>query len=249
LITIKKEFHEHRERSNKILLSTEENYKKLMAENDVNKKTIENLTNTNNELTAQNKNILSNSNNNNDRLLNNIKNKTLLDTSNIKNSLTNQNISLLNPNMSITEIEKQIVSIEYLKNVLLKYLDAMAIGNEFQTKVLENVIFAVLNIPNQEKVKLEEKRSRSYFYYNLWYNAKAFVSARIYGNGTHPQTIPNLSIDPNMKNAPFDASVNNILNPGFKINEPIHHENKEKMRRLSSEDLDMIDRKDLNDIY
>ena len=32
------------------------------------------------------------------------------------------------------------------------------------------------------KKKLEEKRATSSFYYNLWFNAKAFLSSTIYGN-------------------------------------------------------------------
>jgi hypothetical protein len=65
--------------------------------------------------------------------------------------------------------------------VLLKYLEAIAIGNEFQIKILENVIFTILNVSKNEINKLEEKRAKSSFYYNLWYNAKAFLAARIYG--------------------------------------------------------------------
>lgn len=68
-----------------------------------------------------------------------------------------------------------------MKNVLLKYLEAFAIGDEFQIKLLENVIFSILKVPEIEKIKLEEKRNRSSFYLNLWYNAKAFLNARIYG--------------------------------------------------------------------
>jgi len=180
----RKEFQDHRERSNKIILSTEENYKKLLKENETLKFTIDSLNNTINDLNIQNKNLTLNNNtslsSNDLRLLNNIKNKSLNDS---KNTLTNQNITMLNPNMSIIEIEKQIINIEYLKNILVKYLEAIAIGNEFQIKILENVIFAVLSISDSEKANLEEKRSRSSFYYNLWYNAKAFLSAKIYGNG------------------------------------------------------------------
>jgi hypothetical protein len=75
------------------------------------------------------------------------------------------------------------INSEYLKNVLLKYLEAIAIGNEFQIKILENVIFTILNVTKNEVNRLEEKRAKSSFYYNLWYNAKSFLSARIYGSG------------------------------------------------------------------
>jgi hypothetical protein len=75
------------------------------------------------------------------------------------------------------------INSEYLKNVLLKYLEAIAIGNEFQIKILENVLFTILTVNKKEINKLEEKRQKSSFYYNLWYNAKAFLAARIYGGG------------------------------------------------------------------
>ncbi len=47
---------------------------------------------------------------------------------------------------------------------------------------MENVLFTILNVPRAERDALEEKRARSYFYYNLWYNAKAFLSSRLYGS-------------------------------------------------------------------
>ena len=96
------------------------------------------------------------------------------------------------PNLEIpsVEIDSSIqkfdinlkINNEYLKNVLLKYLEAIAIGNEFQTKILENVLFTILKVSNNDKKKLEEKRATSSFYYNLWFNAKAFLSSTIYGN-------------------------------------------------------------------
>ena len=81
----------------------------------------------------------------------------------------------------MSEINNHRISVEYLKNVLLKYLEAIAIGDEFQIKLLENVIFSILKVADIDKMKLEEKRNRSSFYFNLWHNAKAFLSARIYG--------------------------------------------------------------------
>lgn len=94
---------------------------------------------------------------------------------NIKNSIQYKNIPF-------SDYHK--INLEYLKNVLIKYLEAISIGDEFQIKILENVIFTILDVSNDEKLKLEEKRSRSSFYYNLWYNAKAFLSARIYGTSS-----------------------------------------------------------------
>lgn len=76
--------------------------------------------------------------------------------------------------------------IEYLKNVLLKYLEAISVGNEFNSKILESVIFQILNVPESERLKLEEKRQRSSFYKNLWFNAKSFLTSKIYGEQPHP---------------------------------------------------------------
>jgi hypothetical protein len=110
-----------------------------------------------------------------------------------KGSKKDSNDSLINmanknfPNLNISDGQK--ISIEYLKNVLLKYLEAIAIGNEFQIKILENVIFTVLSVSKKEIDSLEEKRSRSSFYYNLWYNAKSYISARIYGDDTESTSI------------------------------------------------------------
>lgn len=76
------------------------------------------------------------------------------------------------------------INLEYLKNVTLKYLEAIAIGNEFQTKILENVIFSVLGVTISEKSFLDDKRNKGSFYYNLWYNAKAYLTSKIYGNSS-----------------------------------------------------------------
>lgn len=148
-----------------MLVISEENYNKILKENENIKKELDHLlTNTSNkqshhhiiniqEITGQIKNK---------------KGKTSSSTS--LNSLEN-----------FIQIDPQRINIEYLKNILLKYLEAIAIGNEFQIKILENVIFTILNIPNSEKQRLEEKRARSSFYLNLWYNAKAFLAEKIYG--------------------------------------------------------------------
>jgi hypothetical protein len=98
------------------------------------------------------------------------------------------------PNLNISDGQK--INIEYLKNVLLKYLEAIAIGNEFQIKILENVIFTVLSVSKKEKANLEEKRSRSSFYYNLWYNAKSFLAAKIYGEEAESTSISMNDIHP-----------------------------------------------------
>ena len=117
----------------------------------------------------------------------------------------------LNPDFKISEINSNRISVEYLKNILLKYLEAIAIGNEFQTKILENVIFSILKIPNIERMKLEEKRNRSSFYLNLWYNAKAFLSARIYGNNSDTNDLAEENIYNNSVNFEVNKDFVNLL--------------------------------------
>lgn len=75
-----------------------------------------------------------------------------------------------------------VIPLKYLKNVLLKYLEALSLGNELQVKILETVIFTVLEITEEEKSLLEDNRERSSFYYNLWCNAKAYISGTLYGS-------------------------------------------------------------------
>jgi len=117
----------------------------------------------------------------------------------------NDHFDDLNPDFKISEINSHRISVEYLKNVLLKYLEAIAIGNEFQTKILENVIFSILKIANDEKIKLEDKRNRSSFYLNLWYNAKAYLSAKIYGNSND---LENFDTSNNLESLKFEMDKN-----------------------------------------
>jgi hypothetical protein len=173
---LKKEFIEYKEKSHKILLSSEENYTKLLKENENLKKEISGMLN-------EAKNQISTSYHNETDKKHSSDVQILNELNNIKNSLHNYKT----PNGSI---DYQKISMEYLKNILLKYMEAISIGDEFQTKILENVIFTILSVSNDEKLKLEEKRSRSSFYYNLWYNAKAFLSAKIYGSGLEPNNFP-----------------------------------------------------------
>ena len=93
---------------------------------------------------------------------------------------------------------------EYLKNIILKYLEALAIGNEFESKILENVIFTVLNVSKNEIKNLEEKRITSSFYYNLWYNAKAYLTSKIYGEQNQNNKIQ----DNNINNKNLDKQDN-----------------------------------------
>ena len=161
---LKKDFSDYKEKSHKILLSNEANYNKILKEHEQLKKELSQLLSKHNE---QN-------------------NKSPVVKKQINPAIP------LRPNLEIpsVEIDSSIqkfdinlkINNEYLKNVLLKYLEAIAIGNEFQTKILENVLFTILKVSNNDKKKLEEKRATSSFYYNLWFNAKAFLSSTIYGN-------------------------------------------------------------------
>jgi hypothetical protein len=144
------------------LIVNEENYNKILHDNESLKKEILNLINT-------------------IKYSNNI----AITTTHEPKILTPPNIKSFSSGKSLVYKEETSdsyrINSEYLKNVLLKYLEAIAIGNEFQIKILENVLFTILNVTKNEINKLEEKRAKSSFYYNLWYNAKSFLAARIYG--------------------------------------------------------------------
>jgi len=162
---IKKEFNDYKEKSHKVLLSNENNYKKVFKEYEKVKKELSQL------LIKYN-----NDNNSNNKDNNNIQEKKMPNLPNIQPA----SVGIDRNNFKNFDVNKRI-SKEYLKNVLLKYLEAIAIGNEFETKILENVLFTVLQVSKNEIKYLEDKRITSSFYYNLWYNAKAFLSSKIYG--------------------------------------------------------------------
>lgn len=149
----------------------------------------------------------------------------------------------------------------------MKYLEAVAIGNEFQTKILENVIFSILRIPNNDRIKLEEKRNRSSFYLNLWYNAKAFLSSKIYGNSANEASENNYHLnDFSLNNESLNFEMNkelidmlsnkasnretisinrSDLKNKFELNEDIINEDSKSNKKLS---VDVIDNDDLDDI-
>ena len=159
---LKKEFNDYKEKSHKVLLSNENNYKKVFKEYEKVKKELSQL--------------LVKYNNDNSSNNNNIQEKKMPNLPNIQPA----SVGIDRNNFKNFDVNKRI-SKEYLKNVLLKYLEAIAIGNEFETKILENVLFTVLEVSKNEIKCLEDKRITSSFYYNLWYNAKAFLSSKIYG--------------------------------------------------------------------
>lgn len=161
---LKKDFSDYKEKSHKILLLNEANYNKILKEHEQLKKELSQLLSKHNE---QN-------------------NKSPVVKKQINPAIPprpNLEIPSVEIDSSIQKFDINLkINNEYLKNVLLKYLEAIAIGNEFQTKILENVLFTILKVSNNDKKKLEEKRATSSFYYNLWFNAKAFLSSTIYGN-------------------------------------------------------------------
>jgi hypothetical protein len=181
----KKDFLEYKEKSHRILLENETNYNKILNEHQTLKKELSQL------LTKHNQ---SKRNDNNNNI--------------IRDDKLKAPSVVIGKDIVKFDIKEKI-SNEYLKNVLLKYLEAIAIGNEFQTKILENVIFTVLNVSGNEKKKLEEKRYTSSFYYNLWFNAKAFLSARIYGEEQQEEDKINNDVNENSSNDNNSNSNNN----------------------------------------
>ena len=181
----KKDFLEYKDKSHRILLENETNYNKILNEHQTLKKELSQL------LTKHNQ---SKRNDNNNNI--------------IRDDKLKAPSVVIGKDIVKFDIKEKI-SNEYLKNVLLKYLEAIAIGNEFQTKILENVIFTVLNVSGNEKKKLEEKRYTSSFYYNLWFNAKAFLSARIYGEEQQEEDKINNDVNENSSNDNNSNSNNN----------------------------------------
>jgi len=159
--SLKQEFNDYKVKSHKTLLINENNYNKVFKEYEKVKKELSQL------LDKYNKDN-SNININGNKIMNNLHNIQPASVGINRNELKN------------FDVNKKI-SKEYLKNVLLKYLEAIAIGNEFETKILENVLFTVLDVSQNEIKYLENKRITSSFYYHLWYNAKSFLASKIYG--------------------------------------------------------------------
>ena len=160
---LKKEFNDYKVKSNKVLLTNENNYNKVFKEYENVKKELSQL--------------LANYNKNNDNSRIHAHEKNLPNLPNIQPA----SVGIDRANLKKFDVNQR-VSKEYLKNVLLKYLEAIAIGNEFETKILENVLFTVLQVSKNEINYLEDKRITSSFYYNLWYNAKSFLASKIYGD-------------------------------------------------------------------
>ena len=177
---LKNEFIDYKEKSHKIFISNESNYNKILKEHETLKKELADLLNKHKE-------------NKNKNLINQNKN----------NKVHPQiEISSVGPLQNYTKSQK--INMEYLKNIILKYLEALAIGNEFESKILENVIFTVLNVSKNEIKNLEEKRITSSFYYNLWYNAKAYLTSKIYGEQNQNNKIQ----DNNINNKNLDKQDN-----------------------------------------
>ena len=143
ITNLKQDFNDYKVKSNKILKTSENNYNKVFKEYELVKKELSQFLNKYN-----NDNNQINNHENKKPNLPNIQPASVgIDQNNIKNFDVNKRVSK-----------------EYLKNVLLKYLEAIAIGNEFETKILENVLFTVLQVSKNEIKYLEDKRITSSFY-------------------------------------------------------------------------------------
>ena len=177
---LKQEFNDYKVKSHKTLLINENNYNKVFKEYEKVKKELSQL--------------LDKYNNDNSNI--NIRNNNLPNIHNIQPA----SVGINKNEFKNFDVNKKI-SKEYLKNVLLKYLEAIAIGNEFETKILENVLFTVLDVSQNEIKYLENKRITSSFYYHLWYNAKTYLASKIYG-----QNKDNIEGDNNIN----DKKENNI---------------------------------------
>jgi hypothetical protein len=178
---LKIEFLDYKDKSQKVIISNEDNYNKVFKENQT--------------LKAD---IRLNKEKNDNLQLNNIVKKAELEmqsTLRKSNTSKNSNSSLQYQNMPITN---ETGKMEYLKNIILKYLETIALGNEFQSKILENVIFSVLNVSKLERAILEDKRMKSSFYFSWWYSTKSYLSSKIYGQ----------SMDDT-----FSANTNKMSNP------------------------------------
>jgi len=189
-----------------MILQTEENYSKLLKEN-------ENLTKeASNKVLKENNKLIINTQEGRASSTNGVNQITI--TNNQYTNVFNNPITLTKKNSNSSIViseESQKINNEYLKNIILKYLDATAVGNEFQIKVLENVIFSLLKISQVEKSKLEEKRLRSSFYYNLWYNARDFVTARIYGQPNNETEAELTTQKPNEITEPIEDNKNKAI--------------------------------------
>ena len=200
---VKQEFNDYKIKSNKVLLTNENNYNKVFKEYEKVKKELSQLlakyNNDNSHVNTQEKKVPN---------LPNIQPASVgIDRKNFKNFDVNQRVSK-----------------EYLKNVLLKYLEAIAIGNEFETKILENVLFTVLQVSKSEIKYLEDKRITSSFYYHLWYNAKSFLASKIYGEN-----------EPVVEDEQEDGKNKNIL-----------EDKKDKDKNVEKKDIKNIEKKPIN---
>ena len=117
------------------MITSEENFNKMIKENENLKKEISQILNP--QISIKNNLTTSVSNSTNNKIFNMVlQNNTL--TSELNSKLRKDSLKSLRENYnSQSDLPEQKVNKEYMKNVLLKYLEAIAIGNEFQSKLLE----------------------------------------------------------------------------------------------------------------
>ena len=78
----------------------------------------------------------------------------------------------------IFESLQDSATIDYLRNVFVKYLIYLARKSEKETKTLEKVLFTVLNIPPEQEARVEKARKKSKFWRSIRWFKKANAKNR-----------------------------------------------------------------------
>lgn len=207
-----------------MILVTEENYNRVLKENHTIKQEYKEVRE---KLQFNVQNNSNNNNNNNNNTKNQINSKdssyykgvktTSSNPLNLTNSIESIHKNQMNiyNNTSILEetnyTQNSNNKLEYLKNVLMKYLEAIAYGDQFQIRILENVMFSVLNVSKIEKFSLDDKRARSSFYYSIWYNTKNYISSKIYGSSAYDDSFAPSSTRSNKLGNINNSNTNDYL--------------------------------------
>lgn len=62
------------------------------------------------------------------------------------------------------QLEKDSVNIEYLRNVVTKYLEYLAVGNTKEVHTLETVIFTVIKAQQDQIMRIQKLREQNTFW-------------------------------------------------------------------------------------
>jgi len=71
------------------------------------------------------------------------------------------------------QLEKDSVNIEYLRNVVTKYLEYLAVGNTKEVHTLESVIFTVLKVQKAQMIRIQKLREKNTFWRKWMYQKQA----------------------------------------------------------------------------